>query len=245
MNESLISLIKSKTILDELAVSYLEAGNSVVIFNTESIYHFYHNIEYKNYVDQCTHIAIDGIGVKIILQLFGCKISRFHGPDFLNCLLNQKDHISLVTAGGSTKNNQLVQEGLLEKYIELPYTNNLDEIMMVLSQAILASPFRHPENIGLLISLGLPKQELIASKFIAHRIKEPSRVFDNITIIPIGAAIDFLTGAKKRSSKIWQLTGTEWLPRLIREPRMFPRIIKSILGIILIIKNEVAIKIST
>jgi N-acetylglucosaminyldiphosphoundecaprenol N-acetyl-beta-D-mannosaminyltransferase len=241
--DSLIKLIKSKVILNELSIRNLKAGDSIVVFNTESIHHFYHNIEYKNYVEQCTHITIDGIGIKIILQLFGFIQSRLHGPELLNFILSQKESASLVVVGGGAQNNRLKERGLIEKHIELPYTDSLEDIMSILVQDILSSSFSNPTCIILLISLGLPKQELVAKKILDYKKNRQHKMLCNVVPIPIGAAIDFLTGTRKRSSRLWQIMGLEWLPRLIREPRMLPRIFKSMFGAILMIKRELMFKI--
>jgi N-acetylglucosaminyldiphosphoundecaprenol N-acetyl-beta-D-mannosaminyltransferase len=61
------------------------------------------------------------------------------------------------------------------------------------------------------VGMTAPKQE----KLIA-RIRE--RV-DVRFIGAIGAVFDFFSGRVERSHPVWQRTGLEWLPRLVRQPR--------------------------
>jgi len=236
--ESLLNLMKSKIILDKYSAQEIKNGDSVVVFNTESIYHFYHNQEYKDYVNQCSHISIDGIGIKIVLQILDFSISRFHGPELLNSLLIRKNKSFIIVAGGGEQNNILSTRGLIERYIELPYTDNVKEISNELIRNIQISSLDSNKNNILLLSLGLPKQELVAKKILDFYKSGECQIPLPSSVVPIGAAIDFISGAKRRSGRLWQIFGLEWLPRLIREPRMLGRIFKSILGCGLMLKIE-------
>jgi N-acetylglucosaminyldiphosphoundecaprenol N-acetyl-beta-D-mannosaminyltransferase len=61
------------------------------------------------------------------------------------------------------------------------------------------------------VGLGVPKQDLIAEQL---RELAAARV-----IVCVGAAFDFLSGAQRRAPAWMQTTGTEWLFRLISEPK--------------------------
>ena len=61
------------------------------------------------------------------------------------------------------------------------------------------------------VALGAPKQELFADRaYAAHQ---------EIGYLCIGAALDFLAGHQQRAPRLMQKTGTEWLYRLVMNPR--------------------------
>jgi len=62
----------------------------------------------------------------------------------------------------------------------------------------------------LFVGLSTPKQERF---MVAHRGQVQS------VMVGVGAAFDFLAGRKKQAPEIMQKTGTEWLFRLVTEPR--------------------------
>ena len=60
------------------------------------------------------------------------------------------------------------------------------------------------------VGLGTPKQDLFVDRF-ASRLSRP--------VIAVGAAFDFLAGAKRMAPRWVQRAGLEWLYRLLSEPR--------------------------
>lgn len=61
------------------------------------------------------------------------------------------------------------------------------------------------------LALGAPKQELFATMALARH--------PGIGFLCIGAALDFIAGHQERAPEFMQRTGTEWLFRLIANPR--------------------------
>lgn len=92
---------------------------------------------------------------------------------------------------------------------------------------VFAPPFgfdaESPENAGvaelialarpdlLLVSLGAPKQELWAARWLPAL---PVRA-----VVCVGAALDFIAGSQVRAPELLRRIGLEWLYRLAREPR--------------------------
>ena len=62
----------------------------------------------------------------------------------------------------------------------------------------------------LLVALGCPKQE---RWMLEHRDRLP------VTMLGIGAAVDFVTGAVQPAPRVLQAAGLEWVHRLFAEPR--------------------------
>ena len=68
-NESLSFLIKSRSVKRN-SVKLSELKGYSVIFNTESIYHFFLNSSYREYVRRCKHIFTDGAVLTLIANMF-------------------------------------------------------------------------------------------------------------------------------------------------------------------------------
>ena len=211
-------------------------GGLTAVFNTESAWHFFNNRAYRDYIYSCTNIAIDGIGLKLALQLRGLSVERFHGPNLCEKLIASKLHYgnTILVVGGNEKNRKLVEYGEIEGYFPLPkmsdegdFSSCLDELLYFLKS------FKGRKVI--FISLGLPKQELFSKWLHNSILTDPSITDKEIVLIPVGAAVDFISGHKTRSGKIWQNLGLEWLPRLVREPRMLVRILRSMVAMIAVI----------
>lgn len=73
----------------------------------------------------------------------------------------------------------------------------------------------------LLVAFGAPKQDMWIDNYR-----------DQLThirvAIGVGGTFDFIAGVHKRAPKIFQNLGIEWLWRLMREPKRFPRIWRAV-----------------
>lgn len=222
--------------MDEYGAARLPAGAAVVVFNTESIWHYFNDPRYRDYVRSCTHVAIDGIGLAGTLRWLGSRVARFHGPELLTTLIAEKQRWTLVLVGGASHNAVLVNCGVIDRFVELPFTDDVgalrDAVVCGLAQEALPD-----RPVVLLISLGLPKQEVLAARLhVDDELLYPNQA--PVTVVPVGAAVDFLTGHRRRAGVAWRRLGLEWLPRLIREPRMIPRVWRSLCGVALLLRAE-------
>jgi N-acetylglucosaminyldiphosphoundecaprenol N-acetyl-beta-D-mannosaminyltransferase len=211
--------IRSKSKLFDLSLIH---GVSVV-FNSESTYWYSKSDEYRKYVDKADNIFLDGIGVSLkVYGILGFK-KRYNGPELLSDIINNREQHNnkLILIGGRELTVSKQKDLKFSSQINLPHTSNIDELM----KTVLERKSELKGNI-ILISLGLPKQEIFALRLSEELGEDYCQA-----LLPIGAAVDFLSGDKVRSGTFWQQTGLEWFPRLIREPRMLSRIIKSFLGI--------------
>ena len=83
----------------------------------------------------------------------------------------------------------------------------------------------------LLVALGQGKQE----KWIfAHLDKLPSVKL----AVGVGGSFDYISGLTPRAPKFLRRAGLEWLYRLIREPKRWPRILNAIIVFPLLILKE-------
>jgi len=221
----------------------LKNGDLTVVFNTESVWHFFNNKEYRDYVYACKNVAIDGVGLKLALRLRGLSVNRFHGPDLCQKLMTNKlsHERSVLVVGGHSRNEELVSRHKIEGHFPLPFVSKISDFETCLHD-LLVFIKRYNGRKFILVSLGLPKQELFCQWLNKAILADASMAHQEVVLIPVGAAVDFLSGHRIRSGRFWQKIGLEWLPRLFREPRMLSRVLRSIAAMFWIILDRRKVK---
>jgi len=202
-----------------------------VVFNSESLFTYFNNPSYMSAVDGAEGLYCDGVGVMVVASLKGKKITRKYGPDIFEEVLKKMKGRNILFIGGNQDNI----DGLERLFAGFFRDNkvhwrtdiiNVDDEVQVGEMAT----FIKDNNIDtVLVTIGIVRQELLVAKLVKAQ--------PQIQAIGIGAAIDFLSEVKTRSHPFFQKIGLEWLPRLIREPRMAIRVLLSIRGIILGLKR--------
>lgn len=220
-------MLKRKSITPSHDLSVLRGV--VIVFNTESVWHFFKNEHYSAAIEKADYICIDGAVLAMVARCFGIALTRFHGPDFLAKLEGDGHFTSSCVIGGDPMNQQLVDRGVISTWINLPFTDD----QKTLTTVVRANAREISSKRYVMISLGLPKQELLA-----HWLYSSGVCSSNALVVPVGAALDFKTGRKKRSGLVWQRLGLEWLPRLMREPRMWKRNFRGVQGLATLVWDE-------
>ncbi|MBA7712706.1 N-acetylglucosaminyldiphosphoundecaprenol N-acetyl-beta-D-mannosaminyltransferase [subsurface metagenome] len=164
------------------------------------------------------------IGVAIAGKFYGYNIPRLHGPDYMLacCKYGVQHGWRHFFLGGKDGVGVTLAKRLEEKFPGF------------VTAGTYCPPFREltgeEENkmINLInesnadivwVGLGLLKQE--------RWIKKYKDRIDAIWFCGVGAAFDFHTDNVKRAPLIYQKIGLEWLYRLVFEPRMFIRNVRS------------------
>ena len=158
----------------------------------------------------------DGMPVVWLGRRHGVKLERVCGPDFMLALIERgisldRSHFFL---GGALAVPEALARRLKRAYPGLRVVGTL------------SPPFRPPsaeEDEALVaeinsakpdfvwVGLGAPKQDLWVAE---HRSR-----LDAAALLAVGAAFDFHAGTKRRAPRWMQRSGTEWLFRLVTEPR--------------------------
>lgn len=229
LKRELRKIVKERACLYENFDCNIDSLGRCVVFNTESVHFFYTSDSYRNYVRSCDRLFLDGAALQLYFKMTGINIARFHGPDLLNRLVETGFFSThpIAFIGDQEKIERVSQILPITFQLEMDHFK-LTEIDMHFNSLNLGA-YDFPEQTAFIICLGLPKQEILALKIFSELGTD-----NNFSILPLGAAIDFLTGEKKRSSKFWTKLGLEWLPRLLREPRMFKRVLRSFNAIIIL-----------
>lgn len=189
-----------------------------VVFNTESLFFYVNNRQFRAACDNAKGLLVDGIGVRFLIRLLGRKVDRFHGPDFFLHVLEDQNLDNYLVFGGTAEAHRKLESKFPEKRFVF-VAEKIDETDF--------NPVNWPEVKSaavILVCLGIVKQEIVGEQI--------SRCNTCARVVGVGASLDFVSGHKKRSGVFFQRCGLEWFPRLIREPRMIPRIYRSLVGLL-------------
>lgn len=196
---------------------------NVIIFNAESAFFYCRSQTFRRFVSAATELHCDSASLSRVLSVRGISHWRSHGPDFMESVLRECAGERIAIVGGSSIAHAKLKQkfGLTETYF---FSGRVDsESVPSLFDDILKFSPRY-----IFLCLGLYKQERISSEFLDFAKSKDE--FREVTIAGVGAAIDFLGETKVRAGTTWQALGLEWFPRLLREPRMFPRVVRSLFG---------------
>jgi N-acetylglucosaminyldiphosphoundecaprenol N-acetyl-beta-D-mannosaminyltransferase len=192
---------------------------SAVVFNTEAAYYFLTDDRYRRQVEQADWLYCDGSGLTMYLRYrFGRSIARCHGPDIFAEYLADTRGLKIVLLGGSPE----AHAGLRVRYPDFFHGNQVQVDTRFFAPASYQAIAKEIAGKGVddvLIFLGLRRQEEFQNHLHGAGFMGRS--------IGLGAAIDFLSGTKPRAGRMYQKLGLEWLPRMIGEPRMVPRVLRS------------------
>lgn len=216
MSKKLIFKSESAGKLKESLIKKQHTKQTIYNFlNSHSVYLFKHHKNFKNKLLNKNNINYpDGFIVSFILSIKNLeRISRLKGADFSKDFLNDKEvmknskHLFLLSSNEELDN--------LRK--NLPLLNKDNSFVYVIPY-LQKEKFNDSELIKLIRKIkpdyiwnkiGNPKQEILANDLINNT--------DIKVIFNIGAALDYLTGNKKRSPKFFQKIGFEWFYRLITD----------------------------
>ncbi len=194
-------------------------GSRAVVFNTEAAWFFLTSADYRRDAAGATHVYCDGAGLALYVRLrFGRPIRRFHGPDLFAHYLAQATGRRVLLLGGS----EAAHARLAARYPRFFAENcvTVDASMLPAEHfAARAAEVAAEGHDDVLIFLGLGRQERFQR--LLHEAGHRG------ASVGLGAAIDFLSGTRPRAGPAWRALGLEWLPRLLREPRMWPRVGRS------------------
>lgn len=169
-------------------------------------------------VASATVMYPDGISVVIAARLLGRPLkSRIPGGELMELLCQEgaKEGFSAYFLGGLPGAAEKTAEVLQARYPGLKIAGaqcppfNFETDPEESAQVIKSIQATSPDM--LFVGLGVPKQELW--------IADNSAVLPVGLAFPVGAAFDTTAGLRKRAPMWARRTGTEWLYRLVMEPR--------------------------
>lgn len=173
------------------------------------------DLAYRNVLNRGLNVP-DGMGVVLALRFSGHPAQRLAGSEAfaLLCERGVRRGLRHYLFGGAPEIVDHLRQRLRVRYpgirlvgAESPPFRPMTE--RELSEA--SARIRHAGTDLVWVGLGAPKQD-----WVAERLRERSSA---PVILCVGAAFDFLSGAKRRAPEWMQANGLEWLHRLGCEPR--------------------------
>lgn len=170
--------------------------------------------------DPRVELVADGIGLMKMAQTAGISIAeRIPGVEIMQKLLDFADtgghSVALFGAAAPvlttlSEKLKLEKPGLRLVYKADGYATDKDLIMQEIAAV-------QPDL--LFVALGIPLQEKLL-----HRHLD---LFPHTIAVGVGGSFDVLSGTKKRAPAFFIRTNTEWLYRILREPKRLRRFWKN------------------
>lgn len=209
---------------------FIAAGgfHQIATANTDFVVKALHDPELKAILTECDLVVADGMPLVWASRLIGSALrERVTGADLLPRLAEAsatKGH-RLYLLGASPESSLAAADNLKRRYPGVkivgrfaPPPASLDRM----DNAEIIGRIRSARPDVLLVAFGNPKQE----KWISRN----RQLLEVPVCIGVGAAIDFAAGVAPRAPRWMQVSGVEWIHRLLNDPRRLgPRYLEDIL----------------
>ncbi|MBM1204799.1 MULTISPECIES: WecB/TagA/CpsF family glycosyltransferase [Pseudomonas] len=186
----------------------------IVTPNINHVVHLKENRELRASYASSKHQICDSRVLLPVLRVLGIKLPEaIPGSDLTNelLLIGNNEHWSVTVIGGSNSDIQALKDKLQNIKIHhynppMGFIDNEQEVLKCIEFT-----GKHISNL-IIFAVGCPRQEILA-----HRLHMAGNA-KGIGLC-VGASINFMTGSVKRAPLFMQKTGTEWIYRIIAEPR--------------------------
>ncbi|PEA54747.1 acetylglucosaminyldiphospho-UDP acetyl-beta-D-mannosaminyltransferase [Bacillus pseudomycoides] len=190
------------------------ANPEIVMFAKESSAE---SVHFKNILLSADLITADGIGVILGSKILKGQLKeRVTGADLTYDLIEycNQNRYRVFLFGAAPENNEKAIENLKVSFPHAVFEGQHGFIGKEQLEEVKCHMKQFQPHL-LLVALGSPKQEM----FIYDNLQEL-----NVPLsIGIGGMIDIISGNIKRAPKMMRDTGTEWLYRLITQPKRIKR----------------------
>jgi N-acetylglucosaminyldiphosphoundecaprenol N-acetyl-beta-D-mannosaminyltransferase len=178
------------------------------------------NAEYRAVLNSGDLNLVDGASVALALRLFGCRAPRTTGSAAMHCLADWSvgRGVKHYLFGGTPEVVRRLRHRLEQDHPGLEIAGAESPPFTELGIEELEAAGERMRCAGsdlVWIGLGSPKQDRVAA-----RLRELDAA---PVLLCVGAAFDFVSGAKRRAPGWMQRSGFEWLHRLFSEPRRLGR----------------------
>ncbi|MBN2593345.1 MAG: WecB/TagA/CpsF family glycosyltransferase [Sedimentisphaerales bacterium] len=182
-----------------------------IAINPIKIYNAWHKPELLNILQQTDAGICDGVGVSITSKiLYGRNIKRCTGCDLFFKLLSlaSQKNWGVYLLGASAESNAAARSKLQKMYPDLRIVGWQDGYFED-SQKVIEHINSSKAKL-LFVAMGSPKQE--------NWIQNNWQAINANICMGVGGSFDIASGTLKRAPKVFRMTGTEFLYRLICEP---------------------------
>jgi N-acetylglucosaminyldiphosphoundecaprenol N-acetyl-beta-D-mannosaminyltransferase len=204
----------------ERILGWAESGHPqsryVCVANVHMVMESFDNRAFQAIVNGADLVTPDGMPLVWALRLLGVPAAtRVYGPSLVPLLCEEaaRRGVAVGFYGGSPEVLERLLVELRHRYPALKIGYAWSPPFRPMTPAEDAATVKHITDSGvgvLFVGLGCPRQE----RWMAEH-RERLRV----VMIGVGAAFDFLAGAKRQAPGVLQRAGLEWCFRLVTEPR--------------------------
>jgi N-acetylglucosaminyldiphosphoundecaprenol N-acetyl-beta-D-mannosaminyltransferase len=192
------------------------AGGLVCVATVHMVMEAFDAPDFQRSVNAADLVTPDGVPLVWLLRRLGLpETRRVYGPTLMQLVCRRAEERGLPIGlyGGSAQVLKKLEQRLAARHPLLRIAFAASPPFRPETEAEAASTVQAIEASGariLFVGLGCPKQERWMA---AHREELPC------VMLGVGAAFDFLAGAKRQAPGWLQRAGLEWLFRLASEPR--------------------------
>jgi N-acetylglucosaminyldiphosphoundecaprenol N-acetyl-beta-D-mannosaminyltransferase len=191
------------------------SGGMVCVATVHMVMEAFDDPAFRRIVNAADRVTPDGVPLVRALRMLGIsRAQRVYGPTLTPLLCRRAEELGLPVGfyGGTPEVLDALVRELSARFPKLKIPFAFGPPFRPLSEAEDAGVVDAIAAAGvtiLFVGLGCPKQERWMA---AHR--------DSLrcTMVGVGAAFDFIAGAKSQAPRWMQRTGLEWLFRLLAEP---------------------------
>lgn len=189
----------------------------IITANPETIMFAEKDDEFQKMFDnQFTVVVPDGIGVVKAAKLSGIDITeRITGVDIAVKLLEDCNELkkSLYLFGAKQEVIDAMKKVIKTKYSDIEFLGATNGYIKDKDKQMEQIAEKKPDVV--MVALGIPAQEKLIYKHLDK--------FEKGILIGVGGSFDVISGTKKRAPKLFIKTNTEWLYRIICEPKRLKR----------------------
>lgn len=189
----------------------------IITANPETIMFAEKDAEFQRMFDnQFTVVVPDGIGVVKAAKLSGIDITeRITGVDIAVKLLEDCNELkkSLYLFGAKQEVIDAMKKVIKTKYSDIEFLGATNGYIKDKDKEMEQIAAKKPDVV--MVALGIPAQEKLIYKHLDK--------FEKGILIGVGGSFDVISGTKKRAPKLFIKTNTEWLYRIICEPKRLKR----------------------
>lgn len=193
-------------------------GNNIMAVNAEKIMAAQKDKFLLNCLENATFLIPDGAGATVALKVIhSVKTERIPGADLMHyiCSESAKSGYKIFIYGATEESNSKAVVKLKEMYPGINIVGRSNGYVVPNSMDQLVKSINTSGAQILFVGLGSPKQE----KWIAEYLPRL-----NVNICQgVGGTLDTIAGTVKRAPYFFRKTGTEWIYRLMRQPRRIRR----------------------
>jgi N-acetylglucosaminyldiphosphoundecaprenol N-acetyl-beta-D-mannosaminyltransferase len=192
------------------------SGGMVCVATVHMVMEAFDDPGFRQIVNTADRVTPDGVPLVTALRMLGIPLAkRVYGPALTLAVCQRAEELGLPVGfyGGTPEVVDVLTRKLSARFpkLEIPFAfappfRPLSEV----EDAAVVDAIRAAGVAILFVGLGCPKQE---------RWMAAHRELLRCTMVGVGAAFDFIAGAKRQAPRCMQRAGLEWLFRLLAEPR--------------------------